>query len=110
MNTWFDGSVVPIGQPQNVPGATGNIEYKGTAPIFITCKLSAMKWLEYYAQINPYTGDPWDADASMVMRRLKVYRFTQRVPKPRRQILFCAHCFAKLVKSQAAVWAAAHPG
>ena len=105
MNLWFDGSAVPIGQPQNVPGATGNIEYKGKAPIFITCKLSDLERLEYYAQINPSTGDPWEANASMINRRLKVYRFTQRVAKPREQISFCAHCFAKFVKSQAAVWA-----
>ena len=110
MNLWFDGSAVPIGQPQNVPGAIGNVEYKGKAPIFITCKLSDLKWLEYYAEINPVTGDPWDANASMVRRRLKVYGFTTRVPKPREQISFCACCFAKFVQAQAAVWAAAHQG
>ena len=109
MNLWFDGSAVSIGQPQNVPGASGNFEYKGKAPVFITCKLSDLQWLEHAAQINQATGDPWDADASMVMRRLKVYRFTVRATKPQRQICFCACCFVQLLKSQAAVWDALHP-
>ena len=95
---WFDGSHVPIGQPQHVAGHSGNIKYKGTAPIFITCKLSDLEWLEWYAAINPDTGNPWDSEASMIMRRLKVYRFTQKVPKPRSQIPFCAHCFANFFK------------
>ena len=110
MNLWFEGAAVPIGQPQNVPGTTGNIEYKGRAPIFITCKLSDLQWLEWYAQINPSTGAPWDANASMVNRRLKVYRFCHRVDKPRGQLPFCTRCFAELVTSQAATWAAAHEG
>ena len=109
LNLWFDGSAVSIGQPQNVPGASGNFEYKGKAPVFITCKLSDLQWLEHGAQINQATGDPWDADASMLLRRLKVYRFTVRATKPQRQICFCARCFVQLLKSQAAVWDALHP-
>ena len=100
---WFDGSRVPIGQPQNVPGVTGNIMYKGKAPIFVTCKLSDLAWLEYCAQIDPNTGAPWDSDASMVWRRVKVYRFTARVPKPSKAIPYCGHCFAKLLKAQATI-------
>ena len=66
--------------------------------------------LEWYAQINPSTGAPWDANASMVNRRPKVYRFCHRVEKPRGQLPFCTRCFAELVTSQAATWAAAHQG
>ena len=105
MCLWCDGSPVPIGQPQNIPGQTGNITYRGTAPIFITCKLSDLEWLERYAQVNPQTGAPWDAEASMIMRRLKVYRFTQKVPGPPSKFPFCAHCFAKFIHEQAASWA-----
>ena len=106
MNLWFDGSHVPIGQPQNVPGATGNIDYKGKAPVFITCKLSDLEWLEWYAQIDPNTGNPWDTDASMVWRRLKVYKFFRKTPIPRGDtICFCGHCFARFLKAQAALWA-----
>ena len=79
--------------------------YKGKAPVFITCKLCDLEWLDYHAQIDPSTGHPWDTDASMVRRRLKVHKFTCRVPKPAFTIPFCAHCFAKFIKAQAGLWA-----
>ena len=100
---WFDGSSVPIGRPQNQRGVTGNLFYKGSAPIFITTKLKDLESLERYAEADPQTGAPWDADASMLFRRLKVYRFTERLPK-RPTFKFCAHCFANLVKAQASSW------
>ncbi len=101
---WFDGSAVPLGRPQNVPGVTGNIQYKGSAPVFITTKLADLQWLESYAQVDPATGVPWNADASMICRRLKVHRFPHRVQKPSSNFPFCRHCFANLLMSQAAVW------
>ena len=52
--------------------------------------------------IDPATGLHWDADATMLLRRLKVYRFTQRMPKPAKKIPFCARCFAQYVQCQAA--------
>ena len=106
---WFDGSPVPIGRPQNQPGVVGNTLYKGTAPIFITTKLQDLQRLEYEAQTNPATGQPWDADASMVSRRLKVYTFLRRVDKPKMKMDFCARCFSQLLYTQAAAWAAANP-
>ena len=80
--------------------------YKGSAPIFVTCKLPDLEWLEYWAQINPQTGKPWDSDASMLVRRMKVYRFTEPTPS-NGQFPFCAHCFATYVKAQAAARPAA---
>ena len=77
---------------------------QGKAPVLITCKLSDLEWLEYYAQIDPTTGNPWDTDASKVLRRLKIYRFTRRVPKSAAHMPFCGHCLAKLLKAQGAVW------
>ena len=44
MCLWFDGSDVPIGRPQNMQGMSGNIVYKGTAPIFVTTKLSDLQY------------------------------------------------------------------
>ena len=104
---WLDGSPVPIGCPQNIPGASGNIMYKGRAPIFMTGKLSDLEWLQYHASIDPQTGRPYNTDASMILRRLKVYKFTQRVAPPPRAIAFCGHCFTTFVKAQAAAWGAA---
>ena len=101
LDLWFEGSAVPIGRPQNVPGQTGHMNYKGTAPIFVTTKLEDIERLAYWAQINPTTNAPWDTEASMLLRRLKVYPFNVRVPKPRHQIRFCKCCFARLVLTQA---------
>ena len=103
-NLLFDGSPVPIGKPQNVTGESGDLLYKGTAPVFITTKLDDLEWLESYAQDSPRTQQPWDTGASMVCRRLKVYKFTQRVPKPPHKIPYCGHCFAHVVRTQAAAW------
>ena len=36
-------------------------------------------------------------EASMVLRRLQVYRVTQRAPQPRQQIVACPCCFAHFV-------------
>jgi hypothetical protein len=94
---WYDGSAVPITRPQNQAGASGHVLYKGTAPIFVTCKLPDLEWLEYKAQVDPVTGSPYDAEASMIPRRLKIYRFTRRVQKPPQKFEFCAACFATMV-------------
>ena len=106
-NLWFDGSAVPIGKPQNILGGPGNILYMGTAPVFITTKLDDLEWLESHAAENPVTQLPWDTDAAMICRRLSVYKFKHRVPKPQRKFQFCGHCFATLLRTQAAAWVAA---
>ena len=94
---WFDGSAFPINRPQNQPGMSGHILYKGTAPIFVTCKLPELQNLEHWAQTDPNTGQPYDADASMILRRLKIFRFANRMKKPPAKFSFCACCFASLV-------------
>ena len=43
------------------------------------------------------SGVPRCAEASMILRRLKVYEYTVRIPKPKEQLVFCAHCAAHLV-------------
>ena len=95
--SWFDGSIVPINRPQNQPGVSGHIQYRGTAPIFVTSKLSDIEQLEKMGAENPRTGAPRDAEASMLLRRLKVYRFTKRIPKPPSGLPFCGHCFSRAV-------------
>ena len=97
---WFDGSAFPIAQPQNQPGRLGHCLYRGTAPIFATTTEDDMERLRADATADPRTGRPRDADASMVLRRLKVYHFTQQLQTPQRSIPYCAHCFAELVLAQ----------
>ena len=98
---WFDGSAVPITRPQNDQGSKGHFLYQGTAPIFVTCKLPDLEWLESLAAVDEKTGRPYDADASMLLRRLKIYRFATRVAKPACKFPFCASCFSKLLLQQA---------
>ena len=98
---WFDGSGVPVSRPQNQPGMTGHFLYQGTAPIFVTTKTQDIEELRARAAVDGHTGQPRDGDASMLLRRLKVYHFTCRVPKPGRRLPYCGRCFAQLVCSQA---------
>jgi hypothetical protein len=97
----FDGSGVPVVQPQNQSGTQGHITYHGTSPIFLTGKLADIQRLEAQAAIDPTTGAPLNADASMMYRRLKIYRYHTKVQKPPRKVKYCARCFAHLVLSQA---------
>ena len=66
----------------------------------ITTKLSDLTWLESQASINPYTNAPWHADASMLYRRLEIYKYT-KVPKPPARLKYCPRCFVNLLMAQA---------
>ena len=94
---WYDGSTVSVQRPLNQNGVTGHVSYRGTAPIFVTTKLDDIKRLERLSALNPTTGEPEDANASMCFRRLKVYKFSKRIEKPQSKIKFCPKCFAELV-------------
>ena len=89
---WFDGSAVPVAKPQNQPGSTGHDIYLGAAPVFITTKAQDIETLRAAG----------DGDSSMLLRRLRVFNFTRRVPPPDARVPDCAHCFARLVSGRAA--------
>ena len=95
---WYDGSAFPIAQPQNQPGKLGHILYRGTAPIFATTKSDDMQHLVAAGTPNPHSGVPLDANASMVLRRLKLYFFTIPMAKPTHAVPYCARCFAGLIR------------
>ena len=97
---WFDGSSVPVARPQNVPGSSGNFLYRGSAPIFVTGKLEDIEKLAEQAAIEPETGKPKNADASMLIRRLKVHAYRSRIAKPPKMSQ-CARCFAQLLLQHA---------
>ena len=94
---WYDGSVAPINTPQNTPGSSGHHQYHGSAPIFVTSKMDAIEGLRALAEDDPRTGKPRDADASMLLRRLKIYTFRERIPPPPPGIKYCRHCFASAI-------------
>ena len=98
----YDGSNVPVNRPQNVQGQSGHTKYTGTSPIFVTTKLSDVQTLENAAAPNIATGEPGNADASMIYRRLKVHSFTVRMTKPSGALPYCARCFAQYVLERGA--------
>ena len=99
---WYDGSPVPVARPQNQAGACGHYTYKGSAPIFVTTKRDDLVQLQAWAADRPDTNAPWDANASMLCRRLKVYHYTYRIPKPPKGMRTCRRCFAELLLSATA--------
>ena len=66
------------------------MQYRGTAPVFVTSKLEDIKKLAWWAEDDPDTGAPRSAEASMMYRRLKVYPYTKRIAKPPPQIYLFA--------------------
>ena len=64
--------------------------------VTLTTKLSDLKRLEALAADDPQRC----AEASMMTRRLRVYRFSTRIPKPSTAAEYCGHCFAKLILSR----------
>ena len=79
----------------------GHVSYRGSAPIFVTTKRDDVERLERLASTDPVTGKPYDTNASMCHRRLKVYNYSVRIEKPEVKIPYCPACFAQLVLAQA---------
>ena len=81
--------------------------YKGTAPVFITTKLVDLDRREKWSWLHPETQAPWDTQAAMLYRRLKVYRINERVARPQRGIAARGRCFGRLIEEQASEYEAA---
>ena len=97
---WFEGKPVPITRPQD-----HYIEYflcKGTAPIFITMPLKKREAFMNDAEEAAPPG--LSSEATVVLKRLEVYKFGSKVPKPARQIPQCVCCFASFVFMGGAAW------
>ena len=62
-----------------------------------TCPVADLSALEDLAADAPSTGQPRSSEASMMMRRLRVYQFDTRIQKPAERVEFCGCCFAQLV-------------
>ena len=90
---WLEGKPVPICLPQNERGSgrhgnSGHDLYRGTAPIFVTAPLDAIQRLMYTK----------DSRASMLLRRLELYDYAVKIPKPPPpRINACSRCFVDLV-------------
>ena len=83
---WFEGKPVIIARPQNQ--CSGHLRYKGDDPIFIstleTNLLRVHKGLEH-------------GDVAMMLKRLKIFRFSAKLENVDRTIPSCPKCFADLL-------------
>ena len=99
---WFEGKAVPITRPQGTDAYYGHYRYKGSAPIFVTTPLKALQPVLDEAEAAIAEGQA--SDLTMLTRRLHVYKFTMRMPRPRRQLPRCAACFANFVLQGEEAW------
>ena len=87
---WLEGKPVPICAPQN--HFKGHIMYRGTAPIFVTTPEEALAGLSTASAQQP------QGQAGMLLRRLKIFGFTQKLPMPPdMSVPACGHCFVRMV-------------
>ena len=80
----------------------GHFVYKGSAPVLIVTKLSDFELLERHAEVSPSTDAPWDSEASMICRRLKVHEFTVQGPMQTQNFKFCGRCFSRYAMERVA--------
>lgn len=90
---WYEGKAFPVTRPQN-KDYSGHLLYKGTAPIFATCKEKDLGPLMAKANWAASQGRP--SEHTMLLRRLKVYTFHQPF-RLQSHISECPSCFARLV-------------
>jgi len=94
---WYDGSPFTVTRPQNVPGSSGHFVYRGTAPIVVTTKQQDIDRLAAATQPAVLGGAAADGEASMLLRRLRVYTFTNRISTPARPVQTYPRCVADLL-------------
>lgn len=99
---WFEGKPLPVAQPQGKEEYKGHLLYRGTAPIFITTPLQRLEEMELAVAMAELEGK--SSECSMLLRRLRVYRFRKRIAKPPQQLPACAHCFVGFVFEAEARW------
>ena len=99
---WYEGKPVPIARPQGRDGEAGHLLYTGSAPIFVTTPLKRIEQMEQ--SVEQATAEGTSSPYSMLLRRVRVYRFRVRVPPPPAQIPPCAHCFAWYLYDAEAEW------
>ena len=70
--------------------------YRGTAPVFVTCKEQEVKPISQAAEQAIRAGTP--TDATMLLRRMRRYHLALPLPVPQgTHVPECSCCFAKLV-------------
>ncbi len=92
---WFEGKPFAITRPQN-KDYTGHLLYKGSAPIFVTCKEAALGPIIRTANACRQSGAA--CAETMLLRRMRVYSLSVPCGIPKGvQVHECPCCFARMV-------------
>lgn len=92
---WLEGKPFPVTRPQN-RDYDGHLLYRGTAPIFVTCKERDLGPIMAAADRAVAAGKP--SQETMLLRRLRVYTLYQKLlVQPGEQVPECSACFASMV-------------
>ena len=95
---WYEGKAIPIKRPQN--NHVGHFLYKGSAPVFVTCKEMVLGPILSAARKANEQG--LTSEVTMLARRLKVFSFHQKLPIPAgTQISHCPCCFSQMIQHYA---------
>ena len=83
---WFEGASFIIARPQNL--YAGHLKYSKNDPVFLTT---------LQADLHALKGKLKQGDVDMMVKRLKIYEFKQKVSIPPHVAKGCAACFAHFV-------------
>ena len=86
---WFEGASFVIARPQNL--FSGHLRYVKDDPLFITT---------LHADLHALKGKLKQGDLDMMVKRLKVFDFKQKVDIPSHVAKGCSSCFARFVLGQ----------
>ena len=96
---WLEGKPFPITRPQNKE-YTGHLMYKGSAPLFITCKQKDLGPI--LARAHAAVAQGTSSEDTMLARRLRVFSFWEKLPVPSgERVPECASCFAQMLYDHA---------
>ena len=92
---WLEGKPFPVSRPQN-KDYDGHLLYRGTAPIYVTCKERDLGPIIARAAQAMAAGKP--SQDTMLLRRLRVYTLCQRLPvQPGENVPECPVCLANML-------------
>ena len=99
---WRDPSGLHSRAQYHTPSPTKMVGGQQWSPVFVTCPLKRMEKMMEEAAVATEQGQ--SSEATVLLRRLKVYTFSVRVPPPPEQLPMCAHCFADFVLIGESAW------
>ena len=104
---WFEGKSMPVVRPQGKDEFSGRVLYRGSAPIFATTPLKHIE--DMVRAVRHVEADGTGSEWGMLLRRLKIYRYSVRTPKPSQHIAQCHSGLAPFLFQAEAEWQMRRP-